>query len=236
MDEEVEQTMKALQHNRFDVRSAETAEAAKRIVLDIIPQEAVVGIGDSATVRQIGVLPELERRGTRVINPFKTEIHKNTELLQQMTREALRSDVFLTSSNTVTLDGKLVNTDMVGNRVAGMIYGAKKVVLVVGKNKIVKDVEEALYRLRHLITPYHAARKKRKVPCAISGECNDCNTIERVCNVTTIIEKKPYWTDLTIVFIDEDLGLAWSPSWTQERINQVKAKYEEVTEPIILLD
>ncbi len=232
MDERLEQTIRALKRNRFDVRFAESAETAKRMVLDIIPKEAVVGIGDSTTVRQIGVLPELENRGTRVINPFKKEIHQNYELLKRTTRKTFGSDVFLTGSNAVTLDGKLVNIDMAGNRVAGMIFGAEKVVLLIGRNKIARDVDEALDRIKHLISPYHAAGKGRKTPCAVSGECTDCDAPERICNVTTIIEKKPFWTDLTIVLVDEDLGLAWDPSWPEERISRIKANYQRLAEPI----
>lgn len=225
----LEQAAQALGRRKFNVKLADTAQDAKRILLELIPTDAVVGVGDSATVFQTGVLAELESRGNKVFNPFKPEVMADKELMKQTEMVAGRSDVFITGSNTLTLDGRLVNTDMVGNRVGGMFFGVPRVVLVVGRNKIVADVDAARARLRDLIAPYHAAGKRLKTPCAKTGKCTDCDSPDRICNVTVILEHKPLQTDITVILVNEDMGLSWDPSWSKERIDSIKDWYHRVT-------
>jgi len=146
-----------------------------------------------------------------------------------MSKEIFTCDVLITGTNAITTDGKLVNIDAVGNRVAAMIFGPKKVIIVVGRNKIVKDVKEALHRIKNVIAPYHAKTKDFATPCAQTGKCSDCSSNRRICSVTTIMEKKPWRTDITIVLIDEDLGLSWDEKWSTERIARIKSDYEKVT-------
>ena len=107
-------------------------------------------------------MDRLESRGTKTLNAFTKELTTDGSKLAtrgKIQRKIFTSDVLITSTNAVTLDGKLVNTDAVGNRVAAIIFGPRKVVVVVGKNKIVKDVEEALHRIKNVIAPYHARTK-----------------------------------------------------------------------------
>jgi hypothetical protein len=110
-----------------------------------------------------------------------------------------------------------------------MIFGPKKVIIIVGRNKIVKDVEDALYRIKNVIAPHHAKTKEFRTPCSQTGNCNDCSSNRRICNVTTIIEKKPWRTDITIILIDEDLGLSWDEEWQNTRINKIRSNYEKAT-------
>lgn len=229
VDTALEQVAKALRKRKFNVRMAANAAEAKRIVLELIPKDAVVGIGDSTAVRQTGAIPALEERGNKMINPFKREITSDWELMKKTMRATFGTDVFLTGSNAVTLDGKLVSTDMVGNRAAGMIFAAPTVVLVVPRNKIVADTNAARERIKVCIAPYHSAGKGRKTPCVKTGKCSDCDSPERICNVTTILEHKPLITDITVILVDEDLGLSWDPSWPKERIDAIKERYHNVT-------
>jgi hypothetical protein len=162
----VERVLKSLRTNRFNrVDFVEDADTANGLILDMIPIDATVGIGGSVTVMQIGLIHKLKKRGTMVVDyaePSKL-------LFDDLLRQTLRNDFLLTSSNAVTLDGELVNIDGIGNRVAGMIFGPKKVILVIGMNKVVRNVEEAVYRIRNFIAPYHAMTKGKKTPCAIDG-------------------------------------------------------------------
>ena len=144
-------------------------------------------------------------------------------------RESHRCDVFMTSANAVTMDGKIVSVDRAGNRVAGMIFGAPRVILIIGRNKIVADVEAAIDRIRNVIAPIHQKRKEKKTPCVKTGKCQDCNAPDRGCNITVILEKRPLLTDITILLVDEDLGLAWDPSWSQQRIEDIRAGYYDKT-------
>jgi len=226
------ETQKNLLANNFDAKIAETTGAAKEIILKAVSKDTVVGIGDSATIKQIGILEELEKKGSRVLNPFSRELTTDpslTRVRDDISRKIFSCDVLATGTNAVTIDGKLVNIDAVGNRVASMIFGPRKVFVVVGRNKIVKNVEEALYRIKNIIAPYHARVKEFATPCAKTGECVDCNSAKRICSVTTIMEKRPWRTDLTVILIDEDLGLSWDETWPMERIKRIKSNYERVT-------
>jgi len=89
----------------------------------------------------------------------------------------------------------------------------------------VKDLDEAIYRIKNVIAPTHAKRKEQKTPCAITGKCNNCDSPDRICNVTIVLEKKPAHTDLSIIIVNEDLGLGWNPAWDEKRISQIRADY-----------
>ncbi len=223
-NKDIETVMKSLKANRFDpVEFVETADAATKLVLDMIPMEATVGVTGSTSVRQIGLVAQLKSRGTPVIDQFEPSELPRDEYFRQI----LRSDILLVSSNAVTLDGKLVNIDGVGNRVAGMMFGPKKVILVIGANKIVPGVNEAIDWIKNVIAPYHAMTGRRQTPCAVDLRCTDCKSPGRHCNVTTIIEKKPFLTDIAIVLVDEDLGLGWDPNWSEERKERIASVYRE---------
>jgi hypothetical protein len=219
VSQDIEVTLKSLKANRFDARFAQTAAEAKKMMLEMIPLTASVGVGDSATLRQIGILEELIRRGTEVINPF------TRELTQGMGDNPFGADVFLASSNALTEDGKIVSIDGAGNRVAAMIFGAPKVILPIGRNKIVRDVATAIYNIKNIIAPIHAKRTEHKTPCAVTGKCNDCDSPDRICNITVILEKRSMYTDLSIILINEDLGLSWNPTWDDKRISEIRSSY-----------
>jgi hypothetical protein len=227
----IHKALSSLKRNGFTPVFATNKEKAKEKILELISPSAKVGIGDSATVRQIGVIEELEKRGTAVVNPFVRELTEDlrkTEMYQEAMRKSVGCDVFLTSANAVTMDGKLVDIDGNGNRIAGTIFGPRKVILAVGRNKIVSDVNEALDRVRDVIAPVHARYRKRGVPCVEAGKCVDCRSRERICNITAIIEGKPHMTDFTVVMIDEDLGLGWDVIWPKERQMRIELEYGKV--------
>lgn len=232
MPQDIEMTLKSLKANSFDPRFAQTVHEAREVMLEMIPATARIGVGDSTTLRQIGILEALIRRGNEVINPFTPDLTQGIgqdpvkrDLFLQKCQRTFGTDVFVTGSNALTRDGKIVSIDYAGNRVAGTIYGAPKVILAVGRNKIVRDVDEAIYRIKNVIAPAHAEQKKRDTPCAVTGECSDCNSPGRICSVTMILEKKPAHTALSVILINEDLGLGWDPAWDEKRISKVKSHY-----------
>jgi hypothetical protein len=232
LDDEIQETLKNLQRNNFDARLAENSNTVNDIILSTIPKNAIVGIGDSATVRQIGIVEQLEKKRIRVLNPFTKELtadQAKTIIRDDISRQIFLSDVFISGTNAVTTDGKLVNIDAVGNRVASMIFGPKKVLIIVGMNKIVKDVDEALYRIKDIIAPFHARTKRFATPCAQTGKCSDCSAPKRICSVTSIMEKKPWRTEISVILVNRDLGLSWNETWPRKRILKIKANYEKVT-------
>ncbi|MBI2917677.1 MAG: lactate utilization protein [Chloroflexi bacterium] len=232
MDETIATAVAALNRNWFDAHVAETREEARRWLLDRIPPPAIVGAGDSGTVRQIGLWEVLAQRGNTVLNAFTQELTMDPAHREDMVRtmrQALNSDVFITGVNAVTSDGKLVATDRVGNRLAGMLFGAPRVLVVAGRNKIVPNVEDALARIKEVVAPAHAGWKGRKTPCAATGQCNDCSSRDRICGATLIIEKRPHLTSMSVLLVAEDLGLGWDPAWPAERIESIRRAYQQVT-------
>jgi hypothetical protein len=196
----------------------------------MIPSGAVVARGDSVTLNQIGILPELRKRNqNKIIDPFDREadsLSTNLETGQGTeqrlqhrlrTKEALSADIFLVGTNAVTLDGKLVNIDGGGNRVAAMIFGPDKVIVVAGVNKIVKDVDEALKRIHNIAAPMNAMRHYLKhhgvqygdLPCVKTGRCIDCNNDWKICRYTVIIDGVTPWQKgrINVVLVGEDLGI-----------------------------
>jgi len=239
MDAQINEILSSLHSRHIHGIFAENSKDAIQKIMNLIPHDAVVGIGDSTTTKQLGIPQALKGRGTRVLNPFEpkrsqTDPKDGFQWHKNMLKKATVSDVFLTGTNAITLDGRLVNVDAVGNRVAGMFWGHPTSVVAVGRNKIVKDLDEAFYRIRNTIAPNHArirsvelGGKKSKTPCAATGECSDCRAPDRICNIFTIIESKPFFTDLNVVIVNEDLGLGWDPSWPKGRIMEILENYKK---------
>ena len=201
-------TREALERNQFEVLVALSKKDAVEKVLELIPLDAKVGVGGSMTIRELGLIEALTRRGNRVVHHWIPDVPFSDWLPFMM--EAHNSDVFLCSSNAVTEDGKLVNIDSTGNRVASMIFGPKKVIVIAGKNKIVKDVDAGLKRLKSVAGPLNAKRHNLiELPCVSTGLCMDCDSPKRICRVITIMERAPNRVrdpNITVVLVAEELG------------------------------
>lgn len=214
--------LKAVEQNNMRACYARDREEACSVVLGLIPEDATVGLGDSVTLLQAGIVQEVEKRwGNRLFNPFRVGpqgafILSGRDQIELM-RQAVAADVFLTGANAITLDGRLVNTDGFGNRVGGLVFGPRKVIVVCGANKIVADVDEALKRIKKVAAPINARRHYLKhgveqLPCATTGECVDCRHPGRICNFTLIVEfQRPPRAGreprITVVLVGEELGI-----------------------------
>ena len=214
--------VKSLNRRYINAQYASSKEEALSMVMDMIPEGATVGTADSVTLLQVGVFSRLKKRGcNEIINPFirNDEGHLvfDEEERVSLMRRVFFSDVYVIGTNAVTLDGKLVNTDGRGNRVAAMIFGPKKVIIVVGANKIVKSVDEALKRIHEVCAPMNASRHATKyhssefseLPCVKSGTCTDCNHPWRICHHTTIIEgvMEIRRGHINVIIVGESLGI-----------------------------
>lgn len=234
MDIQIEESLASLHSRHINGIFTENSEDARQKILKLIPQEAVVGIGDSTIIRQIGIPKILRERGIKILYAFEPKDKESHEYHQRLVKEATVCDVFLTGTNAITRDGRLVNVDAAGNRVAGMFWGHPISIIVVGRNKIVKGLEEAFDRIRYIIAPNHIrirsvelGGREFKTPCVTTGECNDCRATDRACNIFTIIEGKPFRTTLNVIIVNEDLGLSWDISWSQDRIAQIIENYKK---------
>jgi len=194
----------ALQKKGFTAAYFENREQAVEHILDRIPPGATVGIGGSTTLREIGVVDLLREKGYVLYDHNAPGLQPEERTV--MRYKQLSSDVFLTSTNALTLKGELVNRDAVGNRVASMFFGPKKVIVVAGVNKIVKDIDAADARIKMVAAPMNVKRLETPNPCLKIGECADCQNPTRICNITTIIHRRPSLTDVEVVIIGEELG------------------------------
>lgn len=193
----------ALKKNKFSSEYLPTAAEAKSRVLEMIAPGSSVGLGGSMTIKDLNVAAELEKRGCIIYDHVKAE---TPEAKHEARQKQLTCDCFLCSSNAVTLDGQLVNVDGTGNRVAAMIYGPKQVILVVGINKITSDIDSAVDRIESRVAPINSKRLNYPNPCTVSGVCMDCSSDSRICNITTILHKKPNRSQVTVLIVGEEMG------------------------------
>jgi hypothetical protein len=196
----------ALRARGFDGVFFPTAAEAVGHIVKLIPENSLVAFGGSMSVLQSGLLDELRSRPLRLLDRFRPGL--SAEEQARMRAEAMHADYLIASSNAVTADGKLVNEDGVGNRVGGMILGPSKVVLLVGVNKIVLDVEEAIRRIKNVAAPANCLRLGHRTPCAETGFCDDarCVVPERICCQLTILEANRAPGRITVVLSGEPLG------------------------------
>lgn len=204
MDELIEKTIASLKKNSFDAYFACNGNQAIELILGMIPQGATVGSGYSTTAYQLKLLDKIKKRGNTVTDPFADS--KSDEEKYNLQRKVLTSDVFITGTNAITMDGKIVNVDGTGNRVSAMFFGPKKSIIIVGKNKIVKDVNAALARIKNIAAPMNCKRLGKKTPCVVTGTCTDCDSPDRICRITTILEKKSKAIEASVVIIGQDYG------------------------------
>jgi len=203
-DLQVQRTLNALNKNNFTARFVPKASDVLGEVFKIIPDGATVGVGGSQTLLQIGFFEELKNRPVRFLNP--TIQGASPDDVLQRRREALLADFFLCSSNAVTEEGEIYNIDSLGNRVTAMMFGPKNVILICGVNKIVKDINDARRRVQEVVAPINARRLGLKTPCAQTGECSDCSSPQRICNIYTVLARKPMYTNITVILVGEPLG------------------------------
>ncbi len=194
--------LNALKNRGFNPIYLEDRLAAREEVLRRITPKSSVGIGGSVTIEDLQIEDVLKERGCPVYWHWRSEPEK----MIQVRKDAVRAKFFLTSTNALTENGRLVNVDGIGNRVAAMIFGPEVVIVVAGINKVVIDLEAAMDRIKKIATPLNARRLNLDVPCALKGECVDCMPPRRICNVTTIIEGKPMLTDFQVILVGEELG------------------------------
>jgi hypothetical protein len=199
-----DRAVRALQRNGFDARFVETAAAASAAVLAFARPGATVGFGGSMTVAALGVKAELGKLGAVLLDHNAPGLSPAEK--RELLRKQLTCDLFLSSSNAVTLDGELVNVDGNGNRVAALSFGPAKTVVVVGANKIVRDEAAAWDRIESVASPMNAKRLDKQTPCAKAATCQDCEGETRICRVYQVLRRRPALSDFTVLVVGEPLG------------------------------
>jgi hypothetical protein len=154
---------------------------------------------DTGLYAQLKENPDLE-----VLDTFDKKI--TAEEMLERRRQALLVDLFITGTNAVTETGQLVNLDMIGNRIGALTFGPKWVIVLVGRNKIAADLDEAMFRVKNYVAPVNSMRLDKKTPCVKTSYCQECKSPDRICNTWTITEKSFPKGRVKVVLINEDLG------------------------------
>jgi len=180
-------------------------EEAQKAALRLIPEGASVGVPGTVTVRQIGLIDELRKRGSKVSVHWDPDL--KPEDRKQRLMDEMTSDWLVTSTNALSADeGVFVNIDGTGNRVGAMAWAPGKLLYILGINKITPDLETAVKRARNTATPPNVIRLNGKTPCASVGHCVNCSSSERVCRVVTLMERPPFGRECHVIIVGEELG------------------------------
>jgi L-lactate utilization protein LutB len=197
-----------LESNNFEVFLADDNDMACKIVMDeIIPplKAKTISWGGSMTFIDTGLYEKLkDNSDMEVLDSFDKNM--SPEDMLERRRQSLLVDLFITGTNAVTETGQLVNLDMIGNRIGGLTFGPKWVIILVGRNKIAADLDEAMFRVKNYVAPINSMRLDKKTPCAKTSYCQECNSPDRICNTWTITEKSFPKGRVKVVLINEDMG------------------------------
>jgi len=205
-EQRCEKAVEALGQNGFIASYCRTAQEARDYILSHGNDATSVGFGGSRTIVDLGVEPVFAGQEKEILNHGIPGLEPAEKMA--IMRRQLTCDLFLTSSNAITLSGWLVNIDGNGNRVAALTFGPKKTIVVAGRNKLVEgDLAAAIHRVKNVAAPPNAKRLNCNTPCARTGFCANCNSPERICRITHVMDRKPRTADLHVLIVNEDMGL-----------------------------
>ncbi len=186
----------------YKVSYFETAGEAAQYMDEQIDGQTV-GFGGSVSLKEMGLYEKLSSHNTVYWHQGVADQRES----QEIRTKAANAAVYVSSVNGISQNGEIINIDGVGNRVASIFYGHEKVYLVIGKNKVAKDYESALYRARNVAAPLNAVRLKRNTPCAVKGDrCYDCKSPDRICRGLSVLWAKPNSGKYEIVLVNQNLG------------------------------
>jgi L-lactate utilization protein LutB len=195
--------IKQLNRRHMEAYYCATAAEAVSQVSALIADGSSVTWGGTMTVRDLGIPEALRSRGT--LQVLDRDLAVTPEEKQDIYLRAFTADVYLTSANAISEDGVIVNIDGNGNRVAAITWGPKKVIFVIGLNKVAQNVEAALARARSTASPVNAARFDIKTPCRTDGVCHNCNSPESICSYVHFLRNSPRSRHV-VVLVGETLG------------------------------
>ena len=196
----IPQIIKELERRNIKGYYAATKEDALRQALELIPEGSTVTHGGAYSARQIGLFDVLSKGNYNYISRDTSDDKEAVYLA------AFSADVYISGTNAVSEDGILVNIDGTGNRLAAIIYGPKKVIFIVGRNKIAADAENALRRARSIAAPINAQRFDVQTPCKKTGACADCTSHDTICCEFLFTRYSKENDRMHVILVNEDLG------------------------------
>lgn len=204
MDERIQKTIRGLQSNNMAGFYVETVPELLSLLSTLLVEGERIGCGDSVTLEETGVFDYL--RNGNFIFYDKHQPNLTSEEKRAIYLKNFDADTFMTGTNAITIDGQLFNIDGNGSRVAPMIYGPKQVIVVVGINKLVNTVEDAVYRTRQVAAPLDARRLRKNTPCVTLGKCVDCRHEQRICNDFVLISRQFIKDRIKVILINGTYG------------------------------
>lgn len=193
--------IKGLESRNMSGYYASSKEEALKLALNLIPEGSKVTKGGSMTVAEIGLEKALLEGNYDYINRDASADKHAAELM------AYDADVYLGSSNAITNDGILVNIDGNSNRVSAYAFGPKKVVLIVGMNKVTGDVDSAIKRARNQAATMNAQRFGLSTPCTKTGSCMNCKCVDTICCNILITRYERHANRVHVILVNDNLGL-----------------------------
>ena len=199
-----EKLVKNLKRRNIEAHYCPTAQEAVAKVMELIADGSSVTWGGSMTVRDMGIPQALKDRGN--LKVLDRDVVESPEEKQQMYLRAFTADVYLSSANAISEDGVIVNIDGNGNRVAAITWGPKKVIFIIGLNKVAQDVKAAVARARSIASPINAQRFDINTPCQVDGVCHNCNSPESICSYIHLLRNSRTAGRHVVVLVGENLG------------------------------
>ncbi|WP_432661909.1 lactate utilization protein [Wukongibacter baidiensis] len=204
IDKRITRTMESLKKNNMDAYYVKDEKSLIQKIGELISDGDIVSVGGSMTLFETGVIDMLRSGKYNFLDRYSPGLAK--EDIKEIYRKSFSADVYFASSNALTEAGELYNVDGTGNRVATMIYGPDSVIVIVGVNKIVRDVDEAIERNKRMAAPANAKRLDRKTPCASLGYCTDCDSPDRICNNYTLIRRQGQQGRIKVIIVGKSFG------------------------------
>lgn len=204
IEKQTERTIKNLNSRNMEGYYINNIDQLFEKLKELIPEGSIVGVGDSMTLFEAGVIDFLRSGNFKFLDKYQDKLTSDEK--REIYINNFSADTFICSTNAITESGELYNIDGNGSRVAPMIYGPKQVILIVGINKIVKNIEEAESRVRSYAAPIDAKRLNKDTPCTKLGYCVDCKSPNRICNDFVVIRGQFIKGRIKVLILGEDLG------------------------------
>ncbi|MFT8313682.1 MAG: lactate utilization protein [Clostridium sp.] len=204
MEQKISRVIENLEKNNMEGYYARDEKEVLDIVKTLVNKGESVSVGGSMTLFETGIIDYLRNGDFKFLDRYEPGLTR--EEIVDIFKKSFLTDTYFVSSNAITENGELYNVDGNGNRVAAMLYGPEKVIVIVGKNKIVKNVDEAIQRNREYAAPANSKRLDKKTPCARVGHCMDCKSEDRICNEYTLIRRQGTKGRIKVIIVGKELG------------------------------
>lgn len=198
------QLIKAFEANNMTCLFVKNKDELMTYLKSILINGKKVAVGGSVTLNQLGIIDVIRESDVEFIDRYEDGLTRD-EMMNRF-REGFFADLFITSTNALTMDGCLYNIDGTGNRVAAMIFGPREVIVIAGLNKICQNEDSAIQHIKNFSAPANAIRLNKKTPCTKLGHCIECHSPERICSSYVKLGYQSQMNRIKVIIIEDDLG------------------------------